>query len=83
VRPPELLRPQLPKERLRGITDEVASDLELLVLEDGSVGEVRRVPPSNRVQDRMLLSAAKAWVFRPAQLRGRAVKYRLRVPITW
>jgi periplasmic protein TonB len=83
VRPPQLERPQLPTERLRGITDEVAGDLELLVLEDGSVGEVRLVPPSNRVQDRMLLSAAKAWRFRPAERAGRVVKYRVRIPITW
>jgi TonB family protein len=83
VRPPELQRPQLPAERPRGITNEVAGDLELLVLEDGSVGEVRLIPPSNRVQDRMLLSAAKAWRFRPAERAGRVVKYRVRIPITW
>jgi hypothetical protein len=83
VVPPELVRPQLPKERLKGITDEVAGDLELLVFEDGSVKHVQLIPPSNRIQDRMLLSAAKTWRFRPARRAGRPVKYLMRIPITW
>ncbi len=83
VGPPELVSPQLPKQRPKGIADEVAGGLELLVLEDGTVGEVRLVPPSQRIQDRMLLSASKAWRFRPAQRQGRPVKYRIRIPITW
>jgi hypothetical protein len=83
VIPPEIVRPQLPKERLKGITDEIAGDLELLVFEDGSVKHVQLIPPSNRIQDRMLLSAAKTWHFRPARRAGRPVKYLMRIPITW
>ena len=83
VAPPELVYPQLPKERKDDGTQTQPGDLDILVLEDGTVGEARLIPQSNRLQDRMMISAAKAWRFRPAQKDGRPVRYRVRVPITW
>jgi protein TonB len=83
VTPPELVYPQLPKERKEDGTETQPGDLDLLILEDGTVAEARLIPQSDRLQDRMMISAAKAWRFRPAQKDGRPVRYRVRIPITW
>jgi len=45
------------------------------------VDEVRLISPTRRYYDRMMVAAAKAWVFQPARLNGRPVKYRTRIPI--
>jgi hypothetical protein len=83
VKAPEFTYPQLPREYTATVPNARPGRLDILVLEDGSVGEVRLRPDSNRLQDRMLVSAAKAWQFRPATRNGRAVKYRLLIPITY
>jgi protein TonB len=83
VKAPELTYPQLPKQYNATVPNSRPGLLDILVLEDGSVGEVRLRPDSNRLQDRMLVSAAKAWQFRPATRNGRPVKYRLMIPITY
>jgi outer membrane biosynthesis protein TonB len=83
VRAPILVHPQLPTRRDPNALPPEPGELDLLVLEDGTVAEVRLIPVSNRFQDRMLISAAKAWRFRPADLNGQPVRYRLRIPITW
>jgi hypothetical protein len=83
VHAPTLLRPQLPKKRPEGLPKDEAGSLELLVLENGTVEEARLIPASNRLQDRLLISASKAWQFRPAEKNGRPVRYRILVPITW
>jgi cytoskeletal protein RodZ len=83
VAAPELVYPQLPTKPFSDGTTNQPGELDLLVLEDGTVGEVRLVPESNRLQDRMMVSAAKAWRFRPAQKNGLPVRYRMRIPITW
>ena len=78
-----LVYPQLPSKPTRDTSMTKPGELDLLVLEDGTVAEARLIPQSDRLQDRMLISAAKAWRFRPATKEGRAVRYRVRVPITW
>ncbi len=83
VAAPELVYPQLPTKPFSDGTTHQPGELDLLVLEDGTVGEVKLVPESNRLQDRMMVSAAKAWRFRPAQKNGLPVRYRMRIPITW
>jgi hypothetical protein len=83
VQPPVLVYPQLPAKRVEGVANDEPGNLELLVLEDGTVGEAKLIPASNRLQDRLLISASKAWRFRPARRNGEPVKYRLLVPITW
>jgi hypothetical protein len=43
----------------------------------------RLVPTSARLQDRVMVSAAKTWRFTPARRDGQPVRYRLHMPITW
>jgi hypothetical protein len=81
--PPTILKPQLPKQPRSGVRHDEAGSLDLLISERGSVEHVRLVSPGNRFQDRMLVSAAKTWLFAPATLDGAPVKFRARVPITW
>jgi len=83
VKPAELTYQQFPSQYIETVPNAHPGQLDILILEDGTVGEVRLRPDSNRLQDRMLISAAKAWRFRPATRAGRPVKYRLMVPITY
>jgi outer membrane biosynthesis protein TonB len=83
VQPPELVYPQLPLKPIGGAVLTPPGELDLLITEEGTVAEARLVPASDRLQDRMMVSAAKAWRFRPALKDGRAVRYRFRIPITW
>ncbi len=82
VTPALLMRPQLPSHPPANVALEEVGMLELTVTEIGTVEHVRLISPSNRFQERMLVSAAKAWRFRPATKDGRAVRFRARVQIT-
>jgi hypothetical protein len=79
VTPAVFVRPQLPSGPQLGPT---TGQFDLIVDESGNVVTVRLLSSYWRYQDGFLVSAAKAWRFRPALLEGRPVKYRLRVPIT-
>lgn len=79
VRPPVLMRPQLPS--LPPPTPRT-SYYEILVDEKGAVEMVKTISPMRRYYDVMLVAAAKAWLFKPATLNGHPVKYWLRVPVT-
>ena len=81
--PPALLRQQLPSEPPPGVSPADVGVFDLLIDETGSVERVQLKSPANRFQERMLLAAAKAWKFRPAELEGRRVRYRMQVRITW
>lgn len=78
VTPAALVRPQLPTEPKPGPNTGL---FDLTVDESGHVVSVRLLSPAGRFEERSLVSAAKAWRFRPALLDGHPVKYRLRVPI--
>jgi hypothetical protein len=78
VRPPTLLRQQLPKEPAPGVD---TGYFDIIVSELGEVEQVKLISPRRLFQERMLVSAAKAWRFKPAVLNGGPVKYRVRVPI--
>jgi hypothetical protein len=78
VTPAALVRPQLPSEPVPGPDTGL---FDLTVDESGTVVRVRLLSPAERFEERSLVSAAKAWRFRPALLDGHPVKYRLRVPI--
>jgi hypothetical protein len=82
VQPPILLRPHLPAEPAPGVAPESVGTLELIVSESGAVEHVRLTSPSNRFQDRMLVAAAKAWVFKPALRDGRPVRFRTTIRVT-
>jgi outer membrane biosynthesis protein TonB len=64
------------------VVDEQGSDVSVIRLtidERGRVEHVRLLSPGSSFNDRMSLAAAKAWVFRPARLVDRPVKYQLDV----
>lgn len=82
VTPPVIVRPVLPKELPPGVPPEQVGTIEVVVDEQGDVLHVRLVSPANRFHERMLVSAAKMWKFRPAYKDGRAVRYMTRVRLT-
>lgn len=82
VIPPVLVRPVIPKDPPRGVPEDQIGSIEVLVDEQGDVETVRLASPANRYQERMLVSAAKMWKFRPAFKDGHPVRYRTRVRLT-
>jgi hypothetical protein len=82
VIPPVMVRPVLPKDPPPGVPLHQIGTIDVWVDENGDVGQVRLISPANRYQERMLVSAAKMWKFRPAFKDGRAVRYRARVRLT-
>lgn len=56
--------------------------VEVVVSVSGTVESAKFVTKPFNVHEAMLLSAVKAWRFRPAMRHGRAIRYRLRVPIS-
>ena len=79
VAPPIGIRPQLPKVLPEDIRKENLSQIELIILPDGTVGSVKLMGARKSVLEGMLLSAAKAWKFQPATRDGRPVWYRKNV----
>ena len=75
VKPPKLLSegPGQPAS----VMSERTRVLELLVMSNGSVDQVRLRSTEPQLMDPILLSRAKMWQFEPAQRGGRAVPYRL------
>ena len=78
IEPARLRRPQLPTQP---DPDATTGYFDIIVNEQGRVDEVRLFSPTRRYYDRMMVAAAKAWVFQPARLNGHPVKYRTRIPI--
>jgi hypothetical protein len=88
VAPPVMLRQQLPSALLEpdSAVPEDWPYLELLIDEHGAVERVRLraktpAPGQTLYRHRMLIAAAKAWQFEPAQLNGQPVRYVMRVPL--
>ena len=82
VTPAVIVRPVLPKETPLGVPPEQIGTIEVVVDEFGDVVRVKLVSPANRYHERMLVSAAKMWKFRPAYKDGRPVRYKTRVRLT-
>ena len=82
VIPPVMVRPVLPKDPPPGVPLHQIGTIEVWVDENGDVEQVRLASPANRYQERMLVSAAKMWKFRPAFKDGHPVRYRTRVRLT-
>jgi hypothetical protein len=70
------VRPQLPAVLPSDIDRKNLSKIEVLVLPDGSVGSVKLIGQPRSVLEGMLLSAAKAWKFKPAMKSNQPVAYR-------
>ena len=83
VEPATLVRPQLPSEvRNLVLPEGEVGTLELIVNERGSVDQVRLVSATSRLNEKMLIAAAKAWLFDPARRDGLPVRYVVRIQIT-
>jgi hypothetical protein len=78
VTPPVGVRPHVPKALPAGVRSEDVARIEIVIRSDGTVGSVKLLGQP-RMNDPGLLSAAKAWRFRPATLDGIAVPYRTTV----
>jgi hypothetical protein len=81
VASPIALRPQLPRELPPDVNRSELSLIELIISPLGTVESVRLIGVPRNVHDSMLLSAAKAWVFRPAVKDGVPVRYRKTVSV--
>lgn len=77
VTPPAPLSRQLPAALPFGITSQTVGTLEMLISREGEVETVKLHTPLNRYHERMIVSAAKAWRYRPASKDGRPVRFRL------
>ena len=77
VTPPAPLSRQLPATLPFGITSSTVGRLEMLISRDGEVETVKLHTPLNRYHERMIVSAAKAWRYRPALKDGKPVRFRL------
>jgi hypothetical protein len=79
VKPPIAIRPHLPSEPPMDYPPDHLMVLDLVVTPKGEVESVRLMTVPRTINDFMIVSAAKAWLFAPAKLNGRAVKYKHRI----
>ena len=79
VAPPRPVRPQLPSEPPFDPAVAPPTELELVIGVTGLVESAKLKTPPRNVNEFMLVSAAKAWIFQPAELDGHPVAYRHRV----
>jgi hypothetical protein len=82
VTPAMIVRPVLPREPPPGVPADQIGTIDVTVDEQGDVLHVKLISPGNRFHERMLVSAAKMWKFRPAYKDGRPVRYLARVRLT-
>ena len=81
VSSPIAVRPQLPRQLSPSVNRSDLRVIELVISTLGTVESVRLIGDPRDVHDSMLLSAAKAWVFRPAEKNGVPVRYRKTVSV--
>jgi len=82
VTPPRPLGRQLSTASLLRISLKPTGRFEILVGRSGRVETVRLNTPSNGYHDRMIVSAVKAWHYRPALRNGKPVRFSLVMSIT-
>jgi hypothetical protein len=78
---PRALSRQFPLKSPEGIRPDRVGVLEIIVGKQGDVEFVKLHTPLNRYHERMVVSAAKAWRYRPARKGGTPVRYRLNVTV--
>jgi hypothetical protein len=81
VLPPEVVKQELPAYPGRVTFDRVGV-LEIIIDGNGAVESASLPEPVEPYYNRLLLSAAKSWTYRPARLDGAPVKYRKRIQVT-
>ena len=74
---PIALGRQLPAMTPAGLSSLSVGQLEMLIDRNGEVELVKLHTPLNRYHERMIVSAAKAWKYRPAMRNGRPVRFLL------
>ena len=77
VSPPRPVGRRLPALPPAGLTAKTTGRLEILINRAGQVEAVKLHSPLNAYHDRMIVSAAKAWRYRPALLNGKPVRFSL------
>ena len=82
VVPPALVRLRLPVDPPKGMRSDALPEVEIVVSSSGEVESVKLVTEQAGVGPSMMLSAIKAWRFRPATRDGEPVRYRLRMRLT-
>jgi hypothetical protein len=82
VVPPALVRSRLPSDPPPGVRTETLPEVEIVVSPGGEVESVKLLTPQAGVGPSMMLSAIKAWRFRPATRDGEPVRYRLIMRLT-
>lgn len=82
VAPPVPLYAKLSSEPPPGVSSGSLPVLELVVSPSGDVESARMLTPSPNVTTSTLVSAVKAWRFRPATLNGRPARYPYFVRVT-
>jgi hypothetical protein len=81
VIPPQPLSRQFPEGLPSGVPPQRVGTLELVVGKAGDVEFVKLYTPLNRYHERMIVSAVKAWRYRPALKAGKPVRFRLTISI--
>jgi hypothetical protein len=81
VVPPVVLRQVIPPYPGR-VVQGGASVIEVVIDERGTVEEAALESPLNPQYDRLTLQAARGWLYQPATLNGRPVKYRKRIQVS-
>ena len=81
VIPPRPLSAQMPLTGPIGVPPNRVGWLDMVINRDGTVLSVKLHTPLNRHHERMIVSPAKAWLYRPATRNGRAVMCRILVKV--
>jgi hypothetical protein len=81
VVPPRPLSRQFPAAPPDGVPPHRIGVLDIVVGKKGDVEIVKLHTPLNRYHERMIVSAAKAWRYRPALRDGQPVRFRLSITI--
>ena len=81
VMPPETIRQEFPQYPGR-VTFDRAGVIEVVIDTMGAVESASMLEGVEALYNRLLLTAAKTWRYRPARLDGMPVKYRKRIQVT-
>ena len=82
VTPPALVSPRtnISLQQTEGADD--LSAIDLVISDKGEVESVKLASPVRDYREAMMLSAVKAWRFKPATVEGLPVRYKLRIHIS-
>jgi hypothetical protein len=81
VIPPETVKQDIPPYPGRVIFDR-AGVIEVVIDSNGAVESATMLELMDPVYNRLLLTTAKTWTYRPARVDGKPVKYRKRIQVT-